>query len=702
MSTQSGRSTTSRSSSRKKPLSCAECRRLKLKCELVFPCRHCVKRGLANICPEGELVNGSRRTKILASTEDLHNRIAALEEALKAATSPHHPLLQDSLYANRKEIRRRRSPSSSLESSIQPPSDCLTSFSHLTLGDDPHFSRYYGAASSVYLSKQQSIPESCERFVPSDESVAPHQLHAISYDYTDLFPPFSSVHNQLDIDDIFHQYLPPPEIGLTLAEVYFHTFGWFTNIVQRPSWDDVFFHHVYRDSASIRSNPLKPQRLAVVLLVFALGALMDLSKPPHNEEARHYFNGARACLSLDPSHSVTYVQCIYLYGSYLMNRGKDTSGGDTFWPLLRMGMAVCEAIGLHRDGSNWGLEEDQAMVRRIVFWEIHGYDVLQSTALGRGMCISDASIDCQVPLAETDSGFHAKAYALTKIWSQINEKQVRIKPFVYSEVAEIDKALCAFQDDLPYHLSPSLPPSPDDLTNLARHKEAFQRNTLLLYINEAKLTLHRGWFIRALREYPDEPLSSPFKHSYLSCLEACRGVVFLVRNMLILHGQLIHRRWHFFFHLFAACVCLAAAVIRAPASSLVRSILAELESGINIFKIADREELIIVNRLREKAVRAMQNISSSSFNESEAETEDLDLLGARTTLRRVAPKVSPHEQSGIIPLTVPLFYEDTSVPQNAERTEAMTAMLDVDDTNQGNLEWNDFDMDSFLREIGAI
>lgn len=74
-------------------------------------------------------------------------------------------------------------------------------------------------------------------------------------------------------------------------------------------------------------------------------------------------------------------------------------------------------------------------------------------------------------------------------------------------------------------------------------------------------------------------------------------------------------------------------------------------------------------------MRAMQNISSSSFNESEAETEDLDLLGARTTLRRAAPKVSPHEQSGIIPLTVPLFYEDTSVPQNAERTEAMTAMV---------------------------
>lgn len=116
-------------------------------------------------------------------------------------------------------------------------------------------------------------------------------------------------------------------------------------------------------------------------------------------------------------------------------------------------------------------------------------------------------------------------------------------------------------------------------------------------------------------------------------------------------------------------------------------------------------------------MRAMQNISSASFNELETETEDLDLLGARTTLRRAAPKVSTHEQSGVIPLTVPLFYENTSIPPNAERTETMTAMvsdlsigrlltkqiiqLDVDDMNQGNLEWNDFDMDT-VRPFSAI
>ncbi|WVQ95754.1 hypothetical protein IAU59_002853 [Kwoniella sp. CBS 9459] len=728
--------TDSKASKRKKPLSCGECRRLKLKCELVFPCAHCVKRGLASICPDGELVNGSRRTKILASTEDLHRRIAALEEALKAVTAGRHPLLQDGLYANRQEVQARSiggpSPTSSLTptestgamgpitstgetvdaaASGQPSTDALCSFSHLTIGDDPHVSRYYGAASSVYLSKR-SIRS------PGDTNTSSTLQQESSSDYTDLFPPFPFHTTRLELGEVIANHLPPPDIGRALADTYFRTFGWFTNTVQLRTWDQQFFNHVYQEAR------VKPQRLAVVLLVYALGSLMDLSKPPHNDQARHYFTGARACLSLDPSHSVTYVQCIYLYGSYLMNGGTDTSGGDTFWPLLRMGMAVCEAIGLHRDGSNWGLDEEQAMERRIVFWEIHGYDVLQSIALGRGACIADQNIDCKIPVYETDSGFHCRAYALTKIWCQINERQVRIRPWIYSEVTDIDRQLCEFQDELPYHLSPAVPPSPNDLTDPVLHKEAFQRNMLLLYINEAKLTLHRGWFIRTLKESPVEPLSSPLKQSYLSCLEACRAIVSLVRNMVVLQGQLIHRRWHFFFHLFAACVCLAAAVIRAPTSSLARSVLLELEAGVALFKMTEREEFVTVERLRESAIRAMQKTSQPAFGlqAQEAESEDLDLLGARTTLKRAPSYDIPLAVSGLpdfAPLNVPLFqaqaaqaqasYQEQAQNQQQNQSQAegqgvhqdLSTILEDNNFDPSHLEWNDFDMDAFLQEIGV-
>ncbi|KAI0778884.1 hypothetical protein BD413DRAFT_512605 [Trametes elegans] len=35
------------------PVSCAECRRLKLRCDRKVPCETCTKRGCAALCPDG-------------------------------------------------------------------------------------------------------------------------------------------------------------------------------------------------------------------------------------------------------------------------------------------------------------------------------------------------------------------------------------------------------------------------------------------------------------------------------------------------------------------------------------------------------------------------------------------------------------------------------------------------------------------------
>ncbi|XP_006462393.1 hypothetical protein AGABI2DRAFT_137096, partial [Agaricus bisporus var. bisporus H97] len=60
---------------KKAPLSCCECRRLKLKCDRNFPCASCKKRGCAEICPDGVLVSGKGTRFILANTEQLHSKI---------------------------------------------------------------------------------------------------------------------------------------------------------------------------------------------------------------------------------------------------------------------------------------------------------------------------------------------------------------------------------------------------------------------------------------------------------------------------------------------------------------------------------------------------------------------------------------------------------------------------------------------------
>ncbi|KAF8510385.1 hypothetical protein JB92DRAFT_2940430 [Gautieria morchelliformis] len=88
-------------------VACAECRRLKLKCDRAFPCLNCRRREVGNLCPHGSLVTRSRvATTVLGSTEGKHDvkwmseRIRQLEEALaliqsKVSDEP-HPLLSAS------------------------------------------------------------------------------------------------------------------------------------------------------------------------------------------------------------------------------------------------------------------------------------------------------------------------------------------------------------------------------------------------------------------------------------------------------------------------------------------------------------------------------------------------------------------------------------------------------------------------------
>lgn len=73
--------------------SCSECRRLKARCDRVFPCSNCTlgmirlqqpsgllfdsgrRRGCALVCPDGDLSCMQGKRLVLASTEQLHDRV---------------------------------------------------------------------------------------------------------------------------------------------------------------------------------------------------------------------------------------------------------------------------------------------------------------------------------------------------------------------------------------------------------------------------------------------------------------------------------------------------------------------------------------------------------------------------------------------------------------------------------------------------
>jgi hypothetical protein len=157
---------------------------------------------------------------------------------------------------------------------------------------------------------------------------------------------------------------------------------------------------------------------------------------------------------------------------------------------------------------------------------------------------------------------------------------------------DIDRELNDLEKSLPLHLAPQIAPSPFELEDPAHRHLALKRNLLSMYINEARVALHRGWFVRAISAASHEPLETEYKASYLACLEASRNIVALVRKVIAFHSRSVRVRWHYFFHLFSACVCLAAAVIHAPRSSLAPAALVELNTGVELFRFSQRGELV--------------------------------------------------------------------------------------------------------------
>jgi hypothetical protein len=84
---------------RRGEVSCAECRRLKIKCDKALPCGACVRRGCDALCPLGTLATAQGTKFVLAATGHLHAAIGALRERARvlegalAQLVHRHPLL---------------------------------------------------------------------------------------------------------------------------------------------------------------------------------------------------------------------------------------------------------------------------------------------------------------------------------------------------------------------------------------------------------------------------------------------------------------------------------------------------------------------------------------------------------------------------------------------------------------------------------
>lgn len=152
--------------------------------------------------------------------------------------------------------------------------------------------------------------------------------------------------------DILFACLPPRPRAWTLCETYMEHASWIFRPLKRDEIIDDILTPIYnikaeRDDPNIENTTaVSAHKMAALFMIFAQGALVDLTLPPYNGEAEKYHHYGRAALSLRPifeSPVIETVQAIVLLAYYHSNAGKRYTL-DSVWILVALGAKLAQSV----------------------------------------------------------------------------------------------------------------------------------------------------------------------------------------------------------------------------------------------------------------------------------------------------------------------------------------------------------------------
>ncbi|KAI0370472.1 hypothetical protein BV20DRAFT_1035925 [Pilatotrama ljubarskyi] len=601
------------------PVSCAECRRLKLRCDRKVPCESCTKRGCAALCPNGSLPTTKGPKKVAADVDQLKKRVRELEAALQilqgTVSEEPHPLL-----------RGDRTPEQSLENSPQASS---STNSTLTLGTRGE-ARYFG---------QTSRSEAPERLAAYVTPKLPH-LTKLTIDEAD---------KELDVflvgDEIAEELLrclPTLTRAMHLCEVFFacSKFLWYP--LPRDYVMNDILSSVYHPIEGTYCHVTKKHGAALLCMIFALGTLFDLNMPAYAAEAHEFYLLARCSLRWAPpafDTTLASIQALIYMSIYLEMSDCEPAhtGSHKAWMLIRQASTLAQSV--HVNGSKWQLNSDAAAKRGRVFWQLVAHDAWLSFGYGRPPSISLAFVDCEIPKEEDavlneedrdDAAFHVWGWQFAKLLHTVMTSAFAAKSPTYAKIFELDRRVR--DSPVPPALripcgAPETPPAPLWLT--------MQRLFVTLAREMTLVNLHKPFFSLAVKDASNEPLD----HKYApSVITVCRSTSRILNAVLAAYRAapgLIARCGIIWSHSLACAILLCLHITRAPASTLAAPCLMDLDKICTLFEEAAGQSQIasnnieVIRKLKKQAQAAM---SSLRAEDDAAVALELDRLGGKTQL----------------------------------------------------------------------
>ncbi|KAJ7103697.1 fungal-specific transcription factor domain-containing protein [Mycena crocata] len=562
-------------------MACAECQRRKLKCDKKFPCSSCVRRGRADICPTGDLGFIGRGRRVLRSeslelSTTIHNmggRIRDLETAVAEAHAEEskttHPLLREDLLSIKNSIELPRSTNDAT------PAQLADSFGALAV-NATGTSRYFGptAGPSALLSAQGSAGGDRAEFASSFA------------DITGSFPLDAGANGgcggwdtALCLDTLLG-HLPDEVRAWALYEIFVSEASWYGTPIMPDELHELVAQ-IY--DPDLNAYELAPHALAVVFLAFAAAALADRDLPAYNAQADMYFDLGRTALTLESvfgSRDLHTIQAMILAGLYHATGGPRYSI-DSSWTITSHALSLCHGLRLHRESAHTGFDNKTAQRRRALFWEAHSLETWTALASARPVTIPIPDITCELPadMEQTmDSeghpvqGFFRTKWQFTKdVTAPMAQVYTSATPPTYEVVLDLDRRLRQFMETAPF--------------------EHYKGPTFLHYIRSSMiprfcgnmmLYIHRGSFVQALKDSPDNPLASPYAASFLAAYRGASSIIKSDLRSLSLYPDQFTRWWPIWKSLVNACFIVGSIVAKSPSSVMAPTAFAELQSAVEL------------------------------------------------------------------------------------------------------------------------
>ncbi|KAH9967272.1 fungal-specific transcription factor domain-containing protein [Russula dissimulans] len=625
--------TISHADSRKgKPgLSCAECRRSKLKCDRNFPCQSCIRRGCAAICPDGTLAATKGNKVLMAHAERLTAQVKTMSARIKE--------LEATLAnAQKASLPSGNEPVSQLEGSFQDSEltgdkyerdlDSVSKNLGSLAIDGEGKAQYYGVtAGAEFLQHLMPAAAEVSNTVTIQEPKnlgLPQEILELVYAF-----PFGFPDRAFMIPD-FLKYIPFRDRAVGLADLYYTHAAWFYDPVPRGDFEQTILEPLYCSVNDI--VPLvnfEPHRLSVFFMVLGTGALFD-SHPNARKIAEQYHAFACATYSLESivgGATCASIQTLLMMAHFLFLT--DRSGNERRWLLKGLCTKVIQMIGLQRDCAGWNLTEEEIQRRRTIFWEFFTWECWACVIHGRPPTLNLAHSDCRfprdlqphlLPSGKTELSFHSWKFRYSAVCLSVSvQRAFSVHQESYASLLELDKRIRSFP--LPTHVSsPAYETGRRDWdTNssnaMQQYMAACSRESNLIYI-------HRSWFAEALRDSPD-PLQHEYGQSVLAVFRSASILINGLRSLASAHPKLVGRIWFFWSSFYTSSVLLGAIVVKSPGCKLARGALSLLDQSVVVYEEGSRlcrppATMPMLNKLRRRAYHTYSAYASTLDGEPQA------------------------------------------------------------------------------------